>query len=265
MLCSWNVLGLTASSEVPDDELLITWHDGFIRIFPRNHSAYHPGDLRKTTEEIEARYSNPKALEKAPPLLPLRNSQIAKHTPTSLPKIRMPRLPRMLPRPLLALSPHATLPTRNLESKNIRVIMPPTQNLAQLLRRRERPAVHLLPLDPNYVEHLPIRRRVCARVRCHGAHVVVDPRVDEDAARRAPFVEGVDAGVLHVDAADFDVEVGAQDAEFDAAAPGVFALDPLAVGGGFFFEHALGVEVRLGLDCLSDDAAELGHTVEGGA
>lgn len=91
----------------------------------------------------------------------------------------------------------------------------------------------------------------------------MDARVDEDAAGGPPLVEAIDTQRLHVDAADLDVEVLAQDVELDEAAPGVGVLDPAAVGGGLLVEHGGGVVVRVGADVLCDDGAELVHVVHG--
>ena len=78
-----------------------------------------------------------------------------------------------------------------------------------------------------------VRRGVGLRVwRVGGGEgdgVVVDARVDEDAALRAAFIVAVGAEGLDIDRTDLDVEALAQDVQLDAASPCVFGLDPSAV------------------------------------
>ena len=94
-----------------------------------------------------------------------------------------------------------------------------------------------------------------------GNGVVVDAGVDEDAAGGLALVEAVHAQGLHVNGADFDAEVLAEDVELDGPAPGVFRLDPDAVVVGLLVEDHRGVFLRLRLDRLRDDGAEFRHVV----
>lgn len=91
----------------------------------------------------------------------------------------------------------------------------------------------------------------------------MDARIHEDTPLRPALVEAVHPQRLHVDGADLDVEVLAQDVQLDEAAPGVLALDPAAVGVGLLVEDGGGVVVGAGLDVLRDDGAQLVHVVHG--
>jgi len=147
----------------------------------------------------------------------------------------MPRRHSMRRRTFLAFTRPTTNPTLDHEPRRVREIVPLLQHTTELARALQHaPVLVVHALDARHLEHLPVHVRTAAAAG-HGVagdDVVVDARVDEDAAARAALVEAVDAQVLHVDAADFDVEVGGKDRELDAAAPAVFALDPVAVGVG---------------------------------
>lgn len=148
----------------------------------------------------------------------------------SLPEIRMPGLHRMFRSGLFARPRPPTRVTLDREPLRVGIVMSLLQHPAQLPSTLEGPAVLILhALDPRHLKDLAVELRGPGGSRVAGDDVVVDARVDEDAARGAALVEAVDAQVLHVDAADFDIKVRAQDCELDATAPAVLTLDPAAV------------------------------------
>lgn len=148
------------------------------------------------------------------------------------------------------------------KARRIGEIMLPLQDPTDLHRALQHDII--VRLEDLGVE---IRRRVRVRVGrvrgTQGDHVVVDARVDEDASLRPALVEAIDAQRLHVDGADLDVEVLAQDVQLDEAAPRIFPLDPPAVRVRFLVQHRGGIVVRPRLDVLRDDGAQLVHVVHG--
>lgn len=140
--------------------------------------------------------------------------------------------------------------------------MPPLQHRTQLHRSLQH---HLVKRIKDL--GIEIRRCETARIRrirrAQRDDIVVNPRVHQDTALRPPLVEAIHPQRLHVDGADLDVEVLAQDVQLDEAAPGVLALDPAAVGVGLLVEDGGGVVLGAGLDVLRDDGAELVHVVHG--
>ena len=93
----------------------------------------------------------------------------------------------------------------------------------------------------------------------------MNPAIHQYTPLGASFVEAINPQRLHVDGADLDVEVGAEDGELDGAAPGIGRLDPAAVVIRGLFKHDGGIGGWIGLDGRGDDAAEFGHVVELGA
>ena len=174
----------------------------------------------------------------------------------------MPRLGCMLRSPCLPFHRRPTNIAPNTEPGGIRKIMPPLQHRTQLHRSLQH---HLIQRIKDL--GIEIRRCETARVRrIRGAQrndIVMNPRIHEDTPRRPPLVEAVHPQRLHVNGADLDVEVLAQNVQLDEAAPGVLALDPAAVGVGLLVEDGGGVVLGTGLDVLRDDGAQLVHVVHG--
>jgi len=122
------------------------------------------------------------------------------------------------------------------ESGSVSVVVPLLQNPTQLTRRLQRPSVLVIhTLYARNLEDLSVQLGTAAWDRVTRNHVVVDPRIHQDATARTALVEAVDSEILHVYTADLNVEIGGQNGELDAAAPAVFPLDPAAVVIGFPF------------------------------
>lgn len=78
--------------------------------------------------------------------------------------------------------------------------------------------------------------------------VVVDARVNEDAADFAVGIEAVDAEGLNVNTADLDVKMLGEDTQLNGTTPSIRVLYPSTVIIGILLQDDLRIRLRITLD-----------------
>lgn len=123
--------------------------------------------------------------------------------------------------------------------------------LGQLLRHRHHPIIRRIPLDL-----IKVHRQT--QIKRKSNAIVVNTRIQQQAAGRLGLAVAVYALRLDVDGTDFDIVDIGEDGELDGAAPTVWVLDEAGVAGRVHFEDDAAEFVGVGEDVLGDFAAEGG-------
>ncbi|KAI3488207.1 hypothetical protein L1887_47746 [Cichorium endivia] len=170
----------------------------------------------------------------------------------------------MLDRLLLARELGAARLASEAEAGGVGVVSALLELLCELFRRRQyRVLIHL---DAHCAQvrkdgRAPIQR--CTWVVYEGDSVVVDARVDDDAAVLKVLVlaEPVDGARSDVDRGEFDAKVLGEDAEFDGATPGLRIEDLGDVCFARLAEHDIRIRRRIGANRIADGRPKTGADI----